>query len=49
MGNLRLIAQDLLYYGYNFSYFYANYCEGIDKQQALSIWEQERDRLSQTF
>lgn len=46
---LKLTAQDLLYYGYNFIYFYTTYCEREEKAQALEIWEKEREKMANTF
>lgn len=47
--NLKSIAQDLLYYGYNFRYFYDNYAEFLPKEKALELWEKERERLGNCF
>ena len=45
MGNLDLIAQDLLYYGYCFNYFKENYGGNIETATLRSIWNTQIKRM----
>ena len=45
MCNLDKIAKDLMYYGYNFAYFYENYCQGLEKDYCKNIWLKVREKL----
>lgn len=49
MEFLNNIAYDLLYYGYNFKYFFDNYCQGFSKEKCLNIWNKQKNKISNEF